>query len=116
MAYIDRSIVTLNNGWLDRQNTRRPSVARFPRRNRSEAIRRHAIESGFYTLREAYELSANRGKFGIVRTGAIFEVVPTVSNNAQGIPTSRSSRLDVRIDLELGQRSVMQTVKDQGRA
>src|SRR5262249_12119995 len=62
-------------------------------------------------LLEAYELSGNRGKFRIISTGAVFHVVPSMSDNAQGIPTPRSSRLDVQIDLEPGERSVLQTVR-----
>jgi hypothetical protein len=62
-------------------------------------------------LLKAYELSGNQGKFRIIQTGAVFHVVPTMSENAQGIPTPRSSRLDVRIDVEPGEKTVLQTVR-----
>jgi hypothetical protein len=62
-------------------------------------------------LLEAYELSGNRDRFRIIQTDRIFHVVPSMSDNVQGIPTPRSSRLDVRIDLEPGERTVSQTVR-----
>lgn len=62
-------------------------------------------------LLDSYELSGNRGKFRILRTGTVFHVVPTMSDNSQGIPTPRSSRLEVRIELEPGERTALGTVR-----
>lgn len=54
-----------------------------------------------------YNDSGNGDEFELRRTGAVFHVVPTVSSDAIGIRTSRQSRLDVRVTVPQGERSVM---------
>jgi hypothetical protein len=53
----------------------------------------------------------NYDRFRLLRTGTFFHVVPSVSNNENGQPTERQSRLDVRVTIPDADRSVRETVE-----
>lgn len=58
-----------------------------------------------------YNLAGNNDAFRLLRTGAFFHVVPSVSDDKNGTPTSRQSRLDVRVTIPDAERSVLKTVE-----
>jgi hypothetical protein len=58
-----------------------------------------------------YNMASNNDGFRLLRTGNIFHVVPSVSDNKIGLPTNRQSRLDVRVTIPESDRSVLATVE-----
>ena len=58
-----------------------------------------------------YNMAGNNDGFRLLRTGTLFHVVPSVSDNKIGLPTNRQSRLDVRVTIPDTERSILETLE-----
>jgi hypothetical protein len=78
---------------------------KYPNADRSRA------EDVLAAVIRDYNKAGNNDAFRLVRTGKVFHVVPSVSDNKLGLPTNRESRLDVRVTIPDAERSVLQTLE-----